>query len=99
MHQLSFSPKYKTNKQTNKPASCSFKYTSLNFTLQSKGEYRYSPNKLLLFKAAPVTYGSSQGRGQIGAAAVSIQNSHCNAGPKPRLWPTIAHGNAKSLTP
>ena len=33
----------------------------------------------LLFRAVPVTYGSSQARGQIRAAAASLHHSHSNA--------------------
>ena len=38
--------------------------------------YRY----VVFFRAAPVAYGSSQARGQIGAAAASLYHSHSNAG-------------------
>ena len=34
----------------------------------------------LLFRAAPVAYGSSQARGQIGVAAAGLCSSHSNAG-------------------
>ena len=39
--------------------------------------------QFLLFcflKAAPVAYGSSQARGQIGAVATGLRHSHSNAG-------------------
>ena len=53
---------------------------------------------ILLFRAAPAAYGSSQGRGQIGAAAPSLYYSHSNAGSKPHLQPTYtAHSNTGSL--
>ena len=34
----------------------------------------------LLFRAAPTTYGSSQGRGQIRAVASGLLHSHSNTG-------------------
>ena len=40
------------------------------------------------FRATPMTYGSSQARGQIGAAAVSLCHSHSNMQSKPYLWTT-----------
>ena len=42
---------------------------------------------VLLFRAVPVTYGSSQARHQIITAAASLHHSHNNAGSKPCLWP------------
>ena len=41
-----------------------------------------------LFRVAPSTYGSSQARGQIGAAAPGLCHSHNNTRSEPRLWPT-----------
>ena len=41
----------------------------------------------LFFRAAPATYGSSQARGPIRAAAASLHHSHSNVGSKPRLQP------------
>jgi len=47
-----------------------------------------------LFRAAPVTYGSSQARGQIRVAAIDLHHSHSNAGselclqPAPQLMAT-----------
>ena len=35
--------------------------------------------------AAPAAYGGSQARGQIGAVATSLHQSHSNAGSEPRL--------------
>ena len=35
-----------------------------------------------LFKFSPVAYGSSQARGQIGAAAASLHHSHSETGSK-----------------
>ena len=43
---------------------------------------------VLLFRAGFETYGSSQARDQIGAAAASHSHSHSNAGSKPHLQPT-----------
>ena len=43
---------------------------------------------LLFLLAAPAEYGGSQARGQIGAAAAGLRQSHCNAGSEPRLQPT-----------
>jgi len=42
----------------------------------------------LLFRATRAAYGSSQARGQSGAAAASLCHSHCNAGSEPHLQPT-----------
>ena len=41
----------------------------------------------LLFRAPPVAFGSSQARGQIGAAA-GLHHSHSNMESKLHLWPT-----------
>ena len=38
--------------------------------------------------AAPMTYGSSQARGLIGAVAADLRQSHRNKGSEPRLQPT-----------
>ena len=43
---------------------------------------------LLFFWAAPVAYGASQARGQIGAVATGLRQSHSNTGSEPRLQPT-----------
>ena len=43
---------------------------------------------LLFLWAAPAAYGGSQARGQIGAVAAGIRQSHSNAGYEPRLQPT-----------
>ena len=40
-----------------------------------------------LFRATPVARGSSQARGQVGAAAAVLHHSHSNAGSEPRLQP------------
>ena len=47
--------------------------------------YIYS---LYIYIATPVSYGNSQARGQIGAAAANLCYSHSNAKSKPRLQPT-----------
>ena len=41
-----------------------------------------------LFRAAPVAYGSSQARAQIGPVAASLRHSHSNAGSELCLRPT-----------
>ena len=38
--------------------------------------------------AAPTAYGGSQARGQIGAVATSLHQSHSNVGSEPHLQPT-----------
>ena len=43
---------------------------------------------VLLFKAIPTAYGSSQATGWIGAAAVGLCHSQSNETSEPRLWPT-----------
>ena len=43
---------------------------------------------LLFLWAAPVTYGGSQARGRIGAAATGLCQSHSNAGSELHLQPT-----------
>ena len=52
-----------------------------------------------LFRATSLTYGSSQARGQMGAAAASLsytpQQHRMRA---PSVTHTIAHGYARSLT-
>ena len=42
-----------------------------------------------LFRAAPAVYGGSQARGQTGAAAASLHQSHSSQGSKPHLRPTL----------
>ena len=42
----------------------------------------------LLFRAAPLPYGRSQARGQIGATAASLRHSHSHSESEPRLPPT-----------
>ena len=43
---------------------------------------------LSFFRAAPMAYGGSQDRGQIGGAAAGLHHSHSNNRSKPHLWPT-----------
>ena len=43
---------------------------------------------LCLFRATPAAYGDSQARGQIGAVAANLRQSHSHVGSEPRLWPT-----------
>ena len=38
--------------------------------------------------ATPTTYGGSQAKGQIGAVAASLCQSHSNVGAEPHLQPT-----------
>ena len=40
------------------------------------------------FRAAPEAYGSSQAKGPIGAAAVSLHHNHSHVQPESHLWPT-----------
>ena len=47
------------------------------------------------FKAAPAAHGSSQARGQTGAAMENLHHSHSNA--KSELHYAAACGNATSL--
>ena len=44
---------------------------------------------ICIFRATYVAYGSSQAKGQIGAVAAGLHQSHGNAGSKPHLWPTL----------
>ena len=46
-----------------------------------------NPGLFHLFRAAPVAYGGSQDRGEIGAAAASLHHSHSNTGSEPHLQP------------
>ena len=49
--------------------------------------------------ATPAAYGSSQARGQIGAAATSLRQSQSNTGSEPCLQPTPQlNGNTGSST-
>ena len=43
---------------------------------------------LCYFRATHVAYGSSQARGQIGAAVVRLYHSHSKVGFEPHLQPT-----------
>ena len=57
---------------------------------EKKSHFQLNLLFILLFRAAPATYGSSQARGLIGAAAAGLCQSHRNAGSEPRLQPTPA---------
>ena len=53
----------------------------------------------ILFRAAPIAYGSSQARGQMGAAAASLCYSHSDTRSKWQLWPSLqVYSKARSLT-
>ena len=43
---------------------------------------------VLLFRAAPMAYGSSQPRGQIGGTVASLHHSHSHVGSQLHLRPT-----------
>ena len=81
-------------------------FRKLEYTLQSFRELLLLPSPpplllflLLLLTTAPVAYGSSQARGQIGAAAAHQRHSHSNEGSKLHLWSTYTtYGNNESLT-
>ena len=45
-------------------------------------------NFFFFFRAAPMTYQSSQARGRIGAVATNLRHSHSNARSELRLQPT-----------
>ena len=51
------------------------------------------------FRKTPAAHGSSQARGQIGAAAAGLQHSHCNARSKPHLWHTLQLASCQILNP
>ena len=42
---------------------------------------------ILLLKAVPMAYGSSQAQGWITAAPAGLHHSHSNMGSEPHLWP------------
>ena len=52
----------------------------------------FGPYYVFLFKATPVSYGSSKARGQIGAAAADLHHSHSNIGSEPHLRTTLQLG-------
>ena len=47
----------------------------------------YAVQLSFFLRAAPMTYGGSQARGLIGAAAAGLCQSHSNAGSEPSLQP------------
>ena len=53
----------------------------------------------LLFRAAPVAYGSSQARGRIRAAASSLHQATAMPDPNQSVTYTTAHGNTGSFNP
>ena len=55
---------------------------------------------VLLFRAAPATYGGFQATGRIGATAASLHQNHSNAGriQATSVTYTTAHHNTGSLT-
>ena len=50
------------------------------------------------FRGIPVAYGSSQGRGWMGATAAGLHHSHSNMGSKPHVTYTTTQGTTSSLT-
>ena len=48
-------------------------------------------------RVAPMAYGGSQARGQIGAISAGLHQNHSNTGSELHLQPT-PHGSAGSLT-
>ena len=54
---------------------------------------------LFVFMAAPEAYGSSQARGQIGAAAAGLCHSHSNTRSKPHLQPMAQFVASQVLNP
>ena len=61
----------------------------LSYTTNHAGYRKYSSFFFLfLFRATSVTYGNSQARGQIRAAAAYLHHSHSNARSEPHLQPT-----------
>ena len=44
---------------------------------------------ICLFRAAPLAYEGSQGRGQIGVVTASLHHSHSNGGSETCLRPTL----------
>ena len=53
---------------------------------------------VLFFQVTLAAYGSSQARGQIGAAAASLHHSHSNGIQATSATYTTAHGNTRSST-
>ena len=75
-----------------------FRFSVTGTVIQSGPTYFFS-FFFFCFRAAHVTYGSSQARGWFGTAAASLHHSHSHAGSKLRLQtPTTSHGNAGSST-
>ena len=57
----------------------------LSLKAMTLGIYLFTYLFISLFRAAPTTYGTSQGRGPIGAAAAGLCHSHINARSKSHL--------------
>ena len=63
----------------------SFTRTKTGMAHSSLGEPPFSTFFFCLFRAESMAYGSSQGRGQIRAAAAGLHHSHRNTGSEPYL--------------
>ena len=46
-----------------------------------------------IFRAAPMAFGASHARGQIGAIAADLHHSHSNARSEPHLCPQVYHSS------
>ena len=71
-------------------------------TILCKATYTFSVFYLfffLLFRAAPVAYGSSQARGRIEAVAAGLCHHHSNAGSEPHLPATDSSWQRRILNP
>ena len=65
--------------------------TLLSIRLEKVPQYLQPCFFVLFFfflRAAPMAYGDSQARGQVGAVAASLHHSHSNVGSEPHLRPT-----------
>ena len=70
------------------PTNCFLKsvsYCTLAKTWINKKRFFLGGGSFCLFRTASVAYGGSRDRGQIGAAAASLQHSHSNAGSNPYM--------------
>ena len=77
---LSFSRKWGEEAEAVQNADGTESHLSRFATSPTSPKYIYFFFFFLLFRAAPVAYGGSQARGQIGAPAASLRHSHRNAG-------------------
>jgi len=64
-----------------------FYFRIVNFVLR-EFQLKYFFFFLAISWAAPTAYGGTQARGQIGAVATGLRQSHSNTGSEPRLQPT-----------